>query len=810
MSKFEHLKLPVTTINLPKRSKGGGSSGGTNRDRSSHGQKLSDQVLGLLKRPEKERSLFTINPKLIFKIKLAPKSILPEASLPGIGLTLLAQESSEQKAIVVFSSEQELTNFQEKLKVYSNVGEGYDYGYLDVIEDIVPLEPQDRVGRRLELEPLEANELVALDLELWHTGDLVEMKTYLDNLDEVLRTITEDSPMRVSDRYIGEYICIARIKVTKEFVEDILLTDEYVKEIDRRPQPAFESSSEYNPPLSDFPEIAPPPDNICGILVIDSGVHGGHPAIIPALAEASEFSAPNFVLSSPNDENGHGTGVSGIAIYGDIKQCITNRLFQPTAWLFSARVTDANNQYDPDSLLENQLEKAINYFIKAYPNCKVINISLGDSRLVFTDGQKQFRLAAKIDEIAYSYQDKNLVFVISAGNFQYNPDSNELIHSDYPNYLLNEKAGIIEPATSAIALSVGSLSLGMGSFFYHEDAQRNVVAKILGYPSPFTRSGFGVDGAIKPELVDFGGDLVIDRTRVIYNDPSAAILTLSKDSSSSLFRAYCGTSFAAPRIANIAAQLFTEFPNASSNLIRALIVNSATLPKEIPSAFQGDTHKNNRNKIYGYGRPNLARALYSVENYVVLLVDNAKIPVGNFQMYEIPPLPKSFLETKGDRTLTVTLAFDPPTRPTRGDSYLGITMEFHLFRNIDDPQKITNAFVNAKKTESENDFTEISIEDLKKQYPGSGITVDLSPGVNLRKKGTVQSGKVKIKDRALYIIENPLYLVVACNRKWVKEGEYDSQRYAIVVSVEHSDHNVDLYNELRLKTQVVQRVRIRS
>ena len=53
MSEFEHLKLPITTINFPKRSRGGGSSGDTNRDRSSHGQKLSDQVLGLLKRTEK-------------------------------------------------------------------------------------------------------------------------------------------------------------------------------------------------------------------------------------------------------------------------------------------------------------------------------------------------------------------------------------------------------------------------------------------------------------------------------------------------------------------------------------------------------------------------------------------------------------------------------------------------------------------------------------------------------------------------------------------------------------------------------------
>jgi len=71
-------------------------------------------------------------------------------------------------------------------------------------------------------------------------------------------------------------------------------------------------------------------------------------------------------------------------------------------------------------------------------------------------------------------------------------------------------ARIIDPATFAIALTVGSLSMGKGSSQYHDDACRNVVAKVEGYPSPFTRSGFGIDGMIKPDLVDFGGDLVLD------------------------------------------------------------------------------------------------------------------------------------------------------------------------------------------------------------------------------------------------------------------------------------------------------------
>ncbi|MCY7276470.1 MAG: S8 family peptidase, partial [Phormidesmis sp. CAN_BIN44] len=594
---------------------------------------------------------------------------LQESALSPLGLTLLAQEPKANKAIVVFTSDEELTQFRSRLEAYSGISDSeYEYGHLDAIEALMPLEPSDRIGRLLELEPIQASELAALDLELWHTGDRSEMNKYLNDLDEVLRGWSDDSAMRISDRYVGEYLCIARIKVGQE-VLSLLLEEEFVKEIDRRLRPNFETPAEYNIPLSDFPEVNSPPEQNCGILVVDSGVQRGHPLIAPALGEAEVFpdSAREFVTGGSDDGDertgGHGTGVSGIAIYGDVSQSVKNRLFQPTAWLFSARVTDHNNEYDPDSLLENQLDDAIQYFTQNYKNCKVINISLGDSRLAFRDGQKQFRLAAKIDEIAYEFQHKNLVFVISAGNLPYEVGSGEKLRTNYPNYLLNKEARIIEPATSAISLTVGSLSLGTGSLRNPEDAQTQAVARVCGYPSPFTRGGFGVDGMIKPDLVDFGGDLVVEGSRVIPNEAGVSILTLAKNPTGSMFRAYCGTSFAAPRVANMAAQLFTQFPNATSNLIRALIINSATLPDEIPPALQGDDTPQSRERlrIYGYGQPDLFRAKYSAENYVVLLEDDVQIPVGSFQVFEIPPLPDEYLKTQGTRTLSITLAFDPPT-----------------------------------------------------------------------------------------------------------------------------------------------------
>jgi len=177
-------------------------------------------------------------------------------------------------------------------------------------------------------------------------------------------------------------------------------------------------------------------------------------------------------------------------------------------------------------------------------------------------------------------------------------------------------------------------------------------------------------------------------------------------------------------------------------------------------------------------------------------------------VYEIPPLPDEYLKITGDRTLSVTLAFDPPTRPTRGDSYLGVVMEFDLFKNLD-KEDIVSVFIKKVKKETlTEEFTQISKDELKKKY-GSGVCVDLFPGANLRKKGSLQRGQISISSKAVGYTEKPLYLVVTCSRKWAKQGEIDMQRYALVVSINHSNPEVDLYNKLRLRTQIAQRIRIR-
>jgi hypothetical protein len=259
-----------------------------------------------------------------------------------------------------------------------------------------------------------------------------------------------------------------------------------------------------------------------GILIIDSGVMQGHPLIGPALGDAQVFpdSLRARVVGGPEDgdnaQGGHGTAVAGIAIYSDIGQCIEERTFVPSARLFSARVTDDNNCYDEEELLEHQLDEAVSYFVQEYPQVKVINISLGNGDSVTTDAQYQFRFAAAIDDIAYRYRDRQLVFVISAGNYW--PDlSGEDQLAGYPEYLLSSNdSRVIDPATSAIAVTVGGLSYGTGRPVQpHMELDTDcMVAGEVGWPSPFTRTGWGLGGAIKPEVVDFAGDQRFSRGRI--------------------------------------------------------------------------------------------------------------------------------------------------------------------------------------------------------------------------------------------------------------------------------------------------------
>jgi len=721
-----------------------------------------------------------------------------------MGLTVITREPD--RTIVVFSSDEALAEFRRYVSEYGGiVPDGHAYSFVAGIDDVVSLTAEDRIGRLLRDDPLEPGETAQLDVEIMHPGSRDQCRSYV----EELRGLAESQGGRLTDSYIGDSLCLTRCHLTEAGLQAFLEV-EYVLEIDRKPRPTFDTTLIFHTTLDDLNEIPEVPKDAPGILVVDSGVMGNHPLLRPALGAAEVFPdrMRQRVQGGPEDGDatyGHGTGVCGIAVYGDVRSCIETASFRPSVRLFSARVLDDNGEYDDDDLAEHQLEEAVRHFVENYPQCRVINLSLGDDRLYFREGRKQFRLAATVDRLAYELRDRNILFVISSGNYRYTPDVPDHRIRDYPQSILSDEARVIDPGTSAIALTVGSLSTGNTPYRYSDDVNRRCIAGRDEFPSPFTRSGFGVDGMIKPDLVEYGGDEVFDPT-VTVNDPGVGIPTTARDFAppdARLFRAACGTSFSAPAVAHVAARLFNRFPSASSNLVRALLADSARVPLERPQEIDGDEWAEEVLRVYGYGRPNLERAAYSDQGEVLLLAED-EAPANSFHLFEIPSLPEEFLTQRGERHLSVTLAFDPPTRHTRGDSYLGLTMEFHMFRNTSstDVESLFRDWSRAPAGENEQ-----ALESAISRLPSSQ-KVTLQPGTNQRKKGTLQKGMIKIGGARWTYDGGPLILSVACQRKWAPE-EIDTQGYAVVVSVRHSGDEIRLYDRIRQQVRVAQRIQIR-
>ncbi|MBA3656434.1 MAG: S8 family serine peptidase [Gemmatimonadaceae bacterium] len=425
-----------------------------------------------------------LNPKLVFKLQLKDGfRELSDEDIGKLGLTVLG--SDNDGVLVVFPSDSAVAELRRRVREYAGLEDGAQYSELDAIDSVTELTPQDRIGPQLASMPLATGEIAPLDIELWHSGDRNECRGWIEEISSVLR----DLDLAVTDDYLGVSLCILRAKVNQIALERLLDPNiDYIKQIDRRSQPSFELASLRYLDIGEVEQmLADPEGDLTSIVIVDSGVATGHP-LLRSVTDDTQTAPGTGTRDSSGDVDaltpGHGTAVAGIAVYSDIGACIANASFIPGARILSARVTDANNQYDPDYLVEHQLEELVTYFLDNYAAAKVINISLGDPNRICTDRDYQFRFAAAVDELAYRFRDREIIFVVSSGNLQFEQEEGERLLAEYPEHLRQPSARIVDPGTSALALTVGSLSYGEGARLYgeHEDRVGRGIAGQRGWP----------------------------------------------------------------------------------------------------------------------------------------------------------------------------------------------------------------------------------------------------------------------------------------------------------------------------------------
>jgi len=280
------------------------------------------------------------------------------------------------------------------------------------------------------------------------------------------------------------------------------------------------------------------------VAIIDTGV-----ANVAGL-DGKLIHQENLSAAPPEgDQYGHGTFVAGIV-----------HATAPDARLVSVKLSGANGSVEVTQVLA-----AIQWVVahKDTYSIDVVNLSFG------TDSKESWRTSL----LNYAVQrawDAGIVVVASAGN------------------LGNSPGTVTKPADDPLILSVGAASV---------QSNGDLVDDTI--PS-FNSRGPTQDGLSKPDLVAPGTSLVSLRapgSTIDTNYPGARV-------GENGFRG-SGTSFAAPLVAGVAAQLLQASPSSAPDEIKFAVLSTATAIGGDPAALGAGTLRALRAaQALGYGHAN--------------------------------------------------------------------------------------------------------------------------------------------------------------------------------------------------------------
>ncbi len=711
---------------------------------------------------------------------------------------------------------------------------------------LFPLE--DRLSKRLAqtLKPLRTQPRIDLVLHVYPmTSDYENINNAVQEAVQELRERIQkagiSAGLAVQDviHYLGDEFAEVRVRINSDIFNEFL-TDprwNFLLWFDLPSRPDFIVGIPYDADVEDVVKERPP-ENAPLLCVIDSGLAAGHPLLEPAIYSGSD---EPFDPRLPHQYDevfpaGHGTGVAGIALYYNLEDHWERRVFSPAGFIANARITDHSNSLidtgdrnENHKLMATLIHKVVGYF--APKGCRIFNLSVCDKdRPFFHDREEaQSLVAATLERLARKY---DVLFIVSAGNIL--PSDATKMHSEspYPKYLMRRDTTnnrILDPAQALTAITVGSICQEERMGLPGRQANRSSLGT-PGLLSPFSRTGPGIAGAIKPDLVEVGGNYAWDAvTNEAIVEPRLGIPTLATTftpdaihgTAAEPFQKMVGTSVSAPRVSRLALAVLDYLnpqSHPSADLLRAFIVHSAQPLPGVKQWFKDDpdftgVHQGDWVYLSGYGQPDLDR-LFRIDNHRYVAVfdsgsenalplfhDHNRTQRGSVALFRIP-VPTILRQTGySTKRLAVTLAFRPPVKHSRLRTYAGVRMAWEVFRSDADPTLVWDYMAHSEDDEAPDDKPK-----LPDKYRLDKRAVFKR---QRRSRGTLQHDIIEWKAHNFGNDASELkdfLLAVAVWPNWENMQIDQVQPYALVVSLEiiPSDprHNVDIYGPVRQRLPI--------
>lgn len=538
--------------------------------------------------------------------------------------------------------------------------------------------------------------------------------------------------------------------------------------------------------------IEPEPDSP-SVCVIDSGIQENHKLLSKAILDLDSVSYVPGEQTTTSDQvanGGHGTKVAGSVLFGN--NIPEDGDYQLPCFILNARVLDAGNSMS-SRLFPPKLMKDIN---SDFATANIFNLSI--TARVPCRQIHMSQWAAALDQIAH---DDDKLFVVSAGNIKddnlrpNNPGIKNHLQAGrvYPQYLLESSCRIADPAQSAFSLTVGSVCLDR----FEDEDRMSFGAK--DEVSSFSRTGLGMWGAIKPEVVEYGGDWIRER----HGDN----LTVVDSTSAKVVKAGLGgvgydigTSFAAPKVSYIAAHLMRLFPKENSLFHKALIIQSARYPEAF---FYNPT--TNHIRHYGYGIPNFERAIQNNAQRITF-TSSGRLNTAKAHLFSVN-IPEE-MRRQGedyDILIEVSLCYTAKPRRTRRNlrSYLSAWLSWQS-------AKLNQSFQSFQRDVLKSMLQNGDPAVAEANQDVSGIPWFLSENpIHGKVHGVKRQASANQKDWAIvksYKLSQELSFAVVGHKGWEKDMSQEIP-YTFVVSFEVLGAEFPIYELMQqVNVEVEQRV----